>query len=94
MDDTSDIDHVRPLEPEVELLDDRLREELDESWRVGEGGDGDSTDEMGGESRHDLEIGAHQARHIGTLDLDDHLGAVEETRRVDLGDGGRGQRLA
>ena len=36
-----DIEHVLGLEPEVELLDDRLGEELDQGRRVGQRGDRD-----------------------------------------------------
>ena len=48
------------LEPEVELLDDRLREQLDERGRVGERGDRDAADEPRCEPRHRLEVLAHE----------------------------------
>ncbi len=40
-----DVEHVLRLEPEVELLDHRLREQLDERRRVRERGDRDATDQ-------------------------------------------------
>ena len=60
-----DVEHVLGLEPEVELLDDRLREQLDERGRVGERGDGDAADEARREPRHGPEIELHEARPAG-----------------------------
>ena len=42
-----DIEHVLGLEPEVELLDDRLGEELDQGRRVGQRGDWDPAHQCG-----------------------------------------------
>ena len=41
-----DVEHVLGFEPEVELLGDRLREQLDERRRVGERGDRDAADQV------------------------------------------------
>ena len=46
-----DVEHVLGLEPEVELLDDRLREQLDERGRVRERGDRDAADHARAEPR-------------------------------------------
>ena len=55
-----DVEHVRRLHPEVELLDDRLGEQLDERRRVGERGDRDAADEVGREPRHHPQVVAHE----------------------------------
>ena len=47
-----DVEHVLRFEAEVELLDDRLREQLDERGRVRERGDRDPADEPRREPRH------------------------------------------
>ena len=41
------VDHVLGFEAEVELLDDRLGEQLDESGRVGQRGNGDAPERLG-----------------------------------------------
>ena len=51
-----DVEHVLGFEPEVELFDDRLREQLDQRGRVGERGDRDAAGEPRCEPRHRLEI--------------------------------------
>ena len=58
----ADIEHVGGLEPEIELLDDRLGEQLDERRRVGERGDRDPPDEKGGEKAHGRRGPAARAR--------------------------------
>ena len=50
--DVADVEHVGGLEAEVELLDDRLGEKLDERRRVGERRHRDPPDEEGGEEAH------------------------------------------
>ena len=50
--DGGDVEHVGRFHAEVELLDDRLGEQLDEGGRVGQRGDRDATDEVGCEPRH------------------------------------------
>ena len=57
-----DVEHVLGLEAEVELLDDRLGEQLDERRRVGEHGDRDPADEERGEEAHHREVVAHERR--------------------------------
>ena len=86
------IEHVLGLEPEVELLDDRLGEELDEGGRVGQRGDGDPAHQVRGQPGHDGEVLAHPVRHRRALDLDHHRRPVAQRRRVHLRDGGRGER--
>ncbi len=50
--DGGDVEHVGRFHAEVELLDDRLGEQLDERRRVGQRGDRDAADEVGREPRH------------------------------------------
>ena len=57
------------LEPEVELLDDRLGEELDERRWVGERRDRDPPDEMRGDPRHDAQVLAHEVVTCGRWTL-------------------------
>ena len=54
-----DIEHVLGLEPEVELLDDRLGEELHQRGRVGQRGDGDPAHQVRRQPGHDGEVLAH-----------------------------------
>ena len=68
-----DVEHVLGFEPEVELLDDRLREQLDERRRVGERRDRDAPDHAGREPRQRGEVLAHQRRDARPLDLDHDL---------------------
>ena len=51
-----DVEHVVGLEAEVELLGDRLREQLDERGRVRERGDRDAPDEVRRDPRHDAQV--------------------------------------
>ena len=46
-----DVEHVLGLEPEVELLDDGLGEQLDQGRRIGQGGDRDAARPAWGRSR-------------------------------------------
>ena len=85
-----DVQHVLGLEPEVELLDDGLGEQLDQGRRIGQGGDGDPADQLGGDPRHGGDVQADQGGHVAPLDLDHHPLAGPQGGRVDLGDGGRG----
>ena len=90
--DVADIEHVGCLEPEVELFDDRLREQLDESGRVGERRDRDPPDEERREEAHGGEIPPHELGDVGPLDLDDHSFAGQKTGAMYLGNGGGGDR--
>ncbi len=90
--DVGDAQHVVGLEAEVELLEDGLGEELDQGGRVGQGGHGNAADEVGRHPGHHGQVLAHPAGHRGALHLDDDRGAVAQGGRVDLGDGGGGQR--
>ena len=51
-----EVEHVLGLEPEVELLDDLLREQLDERRRVGERGDRDPPDQLGRQPRQGTQV--------------------------------------
>ncbi len=88
---SGDIEHVLGLETEVELVHDRLGEELDQGRRVGQGGDGDPAHQQRRQPGHDGEVLAHTGRHRRALDLDHDRGAVEQSGRVHLGDGGGSQ---
>ena len=70
--DRGDVEHVLGLEPEVELLDDGLGEQLDQRGRVGEGGDRDAADQQRRDPAHGGEVPADQRGHVGPLDLDHH----------------------
>ena len=92
--DCGHVEHVLGLEAEVELLGDRLGEQLDQCRRVGERGDRDASDQERGQPRHDLEVRVDLGADRGPLDLDHDLGlaAWSQTGGVDLGDRGRGER--
>ena len=89
-----DVEHVLGLEAEVELLDDRLREQLDERGRVGERGDRDPADEARREPRHRADVFAHEPRDLRALHLHDDLFAGAQPRRVHLRDRRRRDRRA
>ena len=86
-----DVQHVLGLEPEVELLDDGLGEQLDQGRRVGQGGHRDPADQLGGDPGHGGDVQPHQGGHGPALDLHHHPLAGPEGGRVDLGDRGRGE---
>ena len=87
-----DVEHVLGLEPEVELLDDRLREQLDQRRRVGERGDGDAADRRGASHDERGDVVAEELRDLRALHLDDDLFAGDEAGRVHLRDRGRRDR--
>ena len=89
-----DVEHVLRFEAEVELLHDRLREQLHERGRVGERGDRDPADEAGREPRHRTDVFAHEARDLRPLHLHDHFFAGAQPRRVHLRDRRRRDRHA
>ena len=84
-----DVEHVRRLDAEVELLDDRVGEQLDQRRRVGEGGDGDPPDEVRRQPGHRPQVDVHETADVGPLDLDDDILAGAQPGPVDLGDRGR-----
>ena len=84
--DERDVEHVLRFETEVELLDDRLREQLDQRGRVGERGDRDAPDEMRREPRHRLDVLAYEPADLRPLHLDNHVFAGPQARRVHLRD--------
>ena len=90
--DVADIEHVGGLEPEVELLDDRLGKELDQSRRVGERGNRDPPDEERGKEAHGGEVSSDELGDVGPLDLDNDALAGQEAGAMDLGDRGGGNR--
>ena len=81
-----DVEHVLRLEAEVELLDDRLCEQLDERGRVRERGDGDSPDQARRDPRHRANVFTHHARHLRALHFDDDLFARSQSGAVHLRD--------
>ena len=87
-----DVEHVGRLDAEVELLDDRLGEQLDERRRVGQRGDGDAPDEVRRQPRHRPQVVVHEAGDVRSLHLDDDLLAGAQPGRVDLGDRRGGDR--
>ena len=88
-----DVEHVLGLEAEVELLGDRLGEQLHQRRRVGQGGHRDAADQPRGDPGHDGQVLPDQPGHLGPLDLDDDVLARPEPGVVDLGDRRRRQRL-
>ena len=90
--DAGDVEHVVGLEAEVELLDDGLGEQLDQRRRVGQGGDGDAADEVGGDPAHGGQIRPHGRGDRGPLHFHHHLFAGTQGGGVDLGDRRGGQR--
>ena len=69
MEHRGDVEHVGRLDAEVELLDDRLGEQLDERRRVGQRGDRDAPDEVRRQPRHHPQVLAHQAGDGGRCTL-------------------------
>ena len=81
-----DVEHVLRFEAEVELLDDRLREQLDERGRVRERGHRDPADEPRREPRHRADVFAHEPRDLRPLHLHHDFFAGAQARRVHLRD--------
>ena len=92
--DRGDVEHVLRFEPEVELLDDRLGEELDQRGWVGESGDRDAADQHRCDPRHGRDVEADEGGHGAPLDLDHHPFSRPEGRGVHLGDRCGGHRSA
>ena len=88
-----DVEHVLGLEAEVELLDDRLGEQLDQRRRVGERGDRDAADQARREPREGGDVVAEELRDPRSLHLDHDLFAGAEAGGVHLGDRGGGDGL-
>ncbi len=81
------------FEPEVELLDDRLGEQLDQRRRVGQRGDRDAADEVRARATPSPAGPCGRAdAHGGALHLHDDLLAGAQRRGVHLGDRRRGER--
>ena len=81
--DAGDVEHVVGFEAEVELLDDRLGEQLDQGRRVGQRRDRDAADEGRGDPAHGGQIPPDQVwRHGRPLHLDhDLLAGAQAWRR-------------
>jgi hypothetical protein len=86
--------HVARLDPEVQLLADRVGE------AVGQVADADRPRPAGAalqrpcQPRHDVQVALDHRADPGPLHLHGHLGAGPQAGGVHLGDGGRRQRLA
>ncbi len=87
-----DVEHVLRLEPEVELLDNRLREQFDQRRRVGQGGDRNAADEPGREPRQRGDVVAEQFGDARPLHLDHDFLARDQPGRVHLRDRSGGDR--
>ena len=87
--DPGGVEHAGRLQPEVELLDDRLGEQFDERRRVGQGGHRDPADQQRGDPAHGRQVLADQRRDGRALDLDHDRLARPQRRPVHLGDRGR-----
>ena len=87
------VEHVLGLEAEVELLGDRLGEELHQRGRVGQGRHRDAPDEERCDPCHDPQVAVHELADRGPLHLDDDVLAGEQRRPVDLCDRRRGEGL-
>jgi hypothetical protein len=87
-----DVEHVLRFQPEVQLLDDGLGEQLDEGRRIAECRHRDASHQERRDPCHGLDVAAHEPRDAGTLDLDDDLLAAGQPRRMDLRDRRRGDR--
>ena len=93
--DPGDVEHVLGLEPEVELLGDRLGEQLDQRRRVGQRGDRDAADEEGRQPGHDPEVVRGRGRPtVGRCTLTTTSSPVRSVAAVDLRDRRRGEGLA
>ena len=89
-----DVEHVLGLEPEVELLDHRLREQLDERRRVGERGDGDAADRGGARATTSAAMSSRKSCATrGRCTLTTTSSPVMRRGRVHLRDRGRRDRL-
>jgi hypothetical protein len=81
-----DVEHVLGLEPEVELLRDRLREQLHQRGRVRERRDGNPPDQERGDPGHRAQVALHEPGDLRPLHLHDDLFARAQPRRVHLRD--------
>ena len=88
----ADLGQVQRLEPEVELLQHQLGEQLDEPGQVGDAGPLAQPVGHDGDDRQRPDVGLEPLAQPGPLHLDRHLGAVGQPAQVDLGDAGRGHR--
>ena len=87
------VEHVLRLDAEVELLGDRLGEQLDEGRRVGQRRDRDPTDRERREPRHDPEVLVDELPDRRALHLHDDVLARAQRRAVHLRDRRRGEGL-
>ncbi len=90
--DAGDVEHVLRFESEVELLDDRLREQLDQRRRIRQRRHRDAAHQAGREPGERGDVVAEALRDLRPLHLDHDLFAGAQPGRVHLGDRGRGDR--
>ena len=90
VEDARDVDHVPRLEAEVQLLDDRLGEHLDQCGEVQQLERVDPGREERRHPRHDPDVALHEALDARSLDLDGDGLAGAQHRVVDLCDRRRG----
>ena len=88
--DVRDVEHVLRFESEVELFDDRLREQLDQRRRICERRHRDATHQPGREPGERGDVVAEALRDLRPLHFDHDLFAGPQPGRVHLGDRGRG----
>ena len=88
------VEHVVGLEAEVQLLDDRLREQLHQRRGVGQGGYRYPADQIRGDPAHGRQVPFDASRNGRPLHLHHHLLAASQRRSVHLGNGSGSERLA
>ena len=87
------VEHVLRLDAEVELLGDRLGEQLDQRRRVGQRGDRDAPDRERRDPRHHPEVLVDELADRRALHLHHDVLAGAQRGAVHLGDRRRRQRL-
>jgi hypothetical protein len=87
-----EFDHVHRLEPEVELLEDDLGEQFDESGEVRHPRLGEHALRDTAHQRHHADVGLELPAQTGPPDLHDDLRAVAERCAMRLRDRRRGDR--
>jgi hypothetical protein len=86
--------HVARLYPQVEFLAQRVGEPLRQLYGADRPAPARAALQPGRQPGHDVQVPVQDPGHVRPAHLDDHPGAGPERRGVNLGDGGRGQRLA
>lgn len=91
-DGTGQHPRVARLAAVVEFLQEGVGEPVGERPEAGIAGPLRSVGGLVGDAAHDVGVDLHGHGGAGTLHLDDHRGAVGKGRRVDLREGGGGER--